>query len=125
MIGSSLCIDTHSHWMPPVHLAAVRRLVTADPVAARDYKGMLAVAEDPEAPLVALERRLAEMDASGVDVSVHVVPRPDDEPFGAGELVHGPVSGAIANAVFAATGLRARNLPITAARLRDLAASDD
>jgi CO/xanthine dehydrogenase Mo-binding subunit len=35
------------------------------------------------------------------------------EPLGAGEAAHGPVTAAIANAVFDALGVRVRNLPIT------------
>jgi CO/xanthine dehydrogenase Mo-binding subunit len=58
-------------------------------------------------------------------VNVVVVSRPDDTPLGAGEIAHGPVSAAIANAIFAATGLRARHLPLTQSRLADLAAGDD
>jgi CO/xanthine dehydrogenase Mo-binding subunit len=55
-------------------------------------------------------------------VNVVIVKGPDDTPFGAGEIAHGPVAAAIANAVFAATGLRARHLPLTRVRLTDLAA---
>ena len=33
--------------------------------------------------------------------------------LGAGEAAHGPVTAAIANAVFDALGVRVRNLPIT------------
>jgi CO/xanthine dehydrogenase Mo-binding subunit len=58
-------------------------------------------------------------------VEVVIVSRPDEPPLGAGEIAHGPVSAAIANAVFAATGLRARSLPLTRARLTDLARGDD
>ena len=58
-------------------------------------------------------------------VNVVVVNRPDDPPLGAGEIAHGPVSAAIANALFAATGLRARHLPLTQTRLADLAAGHD
>jgi CO/xanthine dehydrogenase Mo-binding subunit len=54
-------------------------------------------------------------------VQVVVVDRPDEPPLGAGEIVHGPVAAAIANAVFAATGLRARDLPLNRGRLTDLA----
>ena len=50
-------------------------------------------------------------------VEVHVVDRPDQPPLGAGEIVHGPVAAAIANAVFAASGLRVRELPLTRERL--------
>jgi CO/xanthine dehydrogenase Mo-binding subunit len=35
------------------------------------------------------------------------------EPVGAGEAAHGPVTAAIANAVFDALELRVRDLPIT------------
>jgi CO/xanthine dehydrogenase Mo-binding subunit len=51
------------------------------------------------------------------EVQVEVVSRPDIEPVGAGEAAHGPVTAAIANAVFDALGLRVRNLPITRERL--------
>jgi CO/xanthine dehydrogenase Mo-binding subunit len=46
-------------------------------------------------------------------VQVEVIQRPDSEPLGAGEAAHGPVTAAIANAVFDALGVRVRNLPIT------------
>jgi CO/xanthine dehydrogenase Mo-binding subunit len=51
------------------------------------------------------------------EVQVEVLSRPDMEPVGAGEAAHGPVTAAIANAVFDALGLRVRNLPITRERL--------
>jgi CO/xanthine dehydrogenase Mo-binding subunit len=47
------------------------------------------------------------------EVDVEVIPRPDVEPVGAGEAAHGPVTAAIANAVFDALGVRLRSLPIT------------
>ena len=47
------------------------------------------------------------------DVQVELIARPDMEPLGAGEAAHGPVTAAIANAVFDALGVRVRNLPIT------------
>ena len=47
------------------------------------------------------------------DVQVEVIQRPDIEPVGAGEAAHGPVTAAIANAVFDALGVRVRSLPIT------------
>jgi CO/xanthine dehydrogenase Mo-binding subunit len=47
------------------------------------------------------------------EVQVEVIQRPDMEPLGAGEAAHGPVTAAIANAVFDALGVRVRNLPIT------------
>jgi CO/xanthine dehydrogenase Mo-binding subunit len=46
-------------------------------------------------------------------VEVEVIQRPDVEPVGAGEAAHGPVSAAIANAVFDGLGVRIRRLPMT------------
>ncbi len=51
------------------------------------------------------------------EVQVEVMSRPEIEPVGAGEAAHGPVTAAIANAVFDALGVRVRNLPITRERL--------
>jgi CO/xanthine dehydrogenase Mo-binding subunit len=51
------------------------------------------------------------------EVRVEVIARPDIEPVGAGEAAHGPVTAAIANAVFDALGVRVRDLPITRDRL--------
>ena len=45
-------------------------------------------------------------------VQVELIARPDIEPVGAGEAAHGPVTAAIANAVFDALGVRVRHLPI-------------
>jgi len=47
------------------------------------------------------------------EVEVEVIPRPAMEPLGAGEAAHGPVTAAIANAVFDALDVRVRSLPIT------------
>ena len=47
------------------------------------------------------------------EVQIELMQRPDSEPLGAGEAAHGPVTAAIANAVFDALGVRVRNLPIT------------
>jgi nicotinate dehydrogenase subunit B len=47
------------------------------------------------------------------EVEVELIQRPDIDPVGAGEAAHGPVTAAIANAVFDALGVRVRNLPIT------------
>ncbi len=47
------------------------------------------------------------------DVQVELIQRPDSDALGAGEAAHGPVTAAIANAVFDALGVRVRNLPIT------------
>jgi nicotinate dehydrogenase subunit B len=46
-------------------------------------------------------------------VEVEVLQRTDIEPVGAGEAAHGPVTAAIANAVFDCLALRVRSLPIT------------
>jgi CO/xanthine dehydrogenase Mo-binding subunit len=51
------------------------------------------------------------------DVEVEVISRPEIDPVGAGEAAHGPVTAAIANAVFDALGVRLRELPITRDRL--------
>ena len=47
------------------------------------------------------------------DVEVELIQRVEADPLGAGEAAHGPVTAAIANAVFDALGVRIRNLPIT------------
>jgi len=51
------------------------------------------------------------------DVEVEVISRPEIDSVGAGEAAHGPVTAAIANAVFDALGVRLRQLPITRDRL--------
>jgi CO/xanthine dehydrogenase Mo-binding subunit len=51
------------------------------------------------------------------EVCVEVITREDIDPVGAGEAAHGPVTAAIANAVYDALGLRLRDLPITRERL--------
>lgn len=52
------------------------------------------------------------------DIDVMMVPRPYDPPLGAGESASVPSAAAIANAVFDATGIRFRELPITSDKLR-------
>jgi CO/xanthine dehydrogenase Mo-binding subunit len=47
------------------------------------------------------------------EVEVELIQRAEMDPVGAGEAAHGPVTSAIANAVFDALGVRVRNLPIT------------
>ena len=47
------------------------------------------------------------------EVQVEIMSRPEMEPLGAGEAAHGPVTAAIANAVFDALRVRVRHLPIT------------
>jgi CO/xanthine dehydrogenase Mo-binding subunit len=51
-------------------------------------------------------------------VKVEVIERPDDPPVGAGEAAQGPTAAAIANAVFAATKARLRDLPLRVERVR-------
>jgi CO/xanthine dehydrogenase Mo-binding subunit len=50
-------------------------------------------------------------------VEVEIVARPEEKALGAGEAAHGPVAGAIANAVADALGVRVRDLPITRERV--------
>jgi len=47
------------------------------------------------------------------DIEVELIQRNEIDPVGAGEAAHGPVTAAIANAVFDALGVRVRKLPIT------------
>jgi CO/xanthine dehydrogenase Mo-binding subunit len=51
------------------------------------------------------------------EVEVELIQRPELDPVGAGEAAHGPVTAAIANAVFDGLGVRVRDLPITRDRL--------
>jgi CO/xanthine dehydrogenase Mo-binding subunit len=51
------------------------------------------------------------------DIEVELIQRSDMDPVGAGEAAHGPVTAAIANAVFDALGVRVRDLPITRDRI--------
>ena len=51
-------------------------------------------------------------------ISTIAVDRPEREPSGAGEAACGPALAAIANAVFDATGIRMRRLPMTADAIR-------
>ena len=46
-------------------------------------------------------------------VDVELIQRGEEDPLGAGEAAHGPVTAAIANAVFDALGVRVCRLPIT------------
>jgi len=50
-------------------------------------------------------------------VEVEIIAHPEEKSLGAGEAAHGPVAGAIANAVYDALGVRVRDLPITRERL--------
>jgi len=51
------------------------------------------------------------------EVEVELIQRPDIDSVGAGEAAHGPVTAAIANAIFDALGVRVRDLPFTRDRL--------
>jgi CO/xanthine dehydrogenase Mo-binding subunit len=53
-------------------------------------------------------------------VDVEVLDRPADPSLGAGEAAQGPMAAAVANAVFAASGVRVRELPLSGAKLRTL-----
>ena len=55
-------------------------------------------------------------------VETDIIDRPELESLGAGEATQGPTSGALANAIYAATGIRARNTPFTPEKLRQAAA---
>jgi CO/xanthine dehydrogenase Mo-binding subunit len=50
------------------------------------------------------------------EVTVELIDRPDEPPLGAGEAFAGPTSAAIANAIANASGVRLRDLPLTADR---------
>jgi CO/xanthine dehydrogenase Mo-binding subunit len=56
------------------------------------------------------------------DVHTAIIDRQHERALGAGEATQGPTTAAVANAIFHATGLRVRDLPITAERLREAAA---
>jgi CO/xanthine dehydrogenase Mo-binding subunit len=47
------------------------------------------------------------------EIDIALIERRDMDPLGAGEAALGPVTAAIANAVFDALGVRVRDLPIT------------
>ena len=51
------------------------------------------------------------------DVESILIDRPDQPAWGAGEPAIGTMPGAIGNAVFAATGVRIRSLPMTPDRV--------
>jgi CO/xanthine dehydrogenase Mo-binding subunit len=52
-------------------------------------------------------------------VDVHVIDAPGEPFLGTGEAAQGPTAAAIANAVASATGMRIRDLPLTAARVKE------
>ena len=51
-------------------------------------------------------------------ISVHIVPRPGQPFLGTGEAGQGPMAAAIANAVRDAAGVRLRDVPLSAARVK-------
>jgi CO/xanthine dehydrogenase Mo-binding subunit len=51
------------------------------------------------------------------EIEVHLMPPTDRNALGVGEAAQGPTAAAIANAVFHATGLRVRRLPLTPERI--------
>jgi CO/xanthine dehydrogenase Mo-binding subunit len=53
-------------------------------------------------------------------LDIELVQRLDQPPLGAGEAASSPVAAALANAVFDATGVRARTVPFTRERMRAL-----
>jgi nicotinate dehydrogenase subunit B len=53
------------------------------------------------------------------EVVVELIDRPDLPPTGAGEAATAPVAAALANAIFDATGVRLRRIPMTPDRVRE------
>lgn len=51
------------------------------------------------------------------EIEVHVINRSTEKPLGAGEAAQGPTVAAIANAIFAVTGTRIRDLPLSAEKV--------
>jgi CO/xanthine dehydrogenase Mo-binding subunit len=51
-------------------------------------------------------------------IEVALIGRPEQPAFGAGEAASAPVAGALANAIFDATGVRLRTVPFTIERLK-------
>ena len=56
-------------------------------------------------------------------IETTLLDHPEEQPVGAGEALHGPTSAAVANAIYAATGIRPRHLPFTPTNIRQAAAS--
>jgi CO/xanthine dehydrogenase Mo-binding subunit len=52
------------------------------------------------------------------EMKIELIDRPNEPPRGAGEAATAPVTAALANAVFDATGIRLRTVPFTAPRLK-------
>jgi nicotinate dehydrogenase subunit B len=53
-------------------------------------------------------------------LEIALIDRPDQPPLGAGEAASSPVPAALANAVFDATGVRLRSVPLAAGKLKAL-----
>jgi CO/xanthine dehydrogenase Mo-binding subunit len=53
------------------------------------------------------------------EIEIVIIDRPDEPPLGAGEPAICPVTAAVGNAVFAATGARIREVPFTPERVRE------
>lgn len=51
-------------------------------------------------------------------IDIELIDRPDEPPVGAGEAATSPIPGAIANAIYDATGVRLREVPFTPERVR-------
>lgn len=51
------------------------------------------------------------------EIDVELLDRPGEPPLGVGEAVAGPTAAAIGNAIFAATGARVRDMPLTRDRI--------
>ncbi len=60
---------------------------------------------------------ILEMDHVPQAIDIHIIDRPEIGPFGAGEASTRIVPGAVANAIFDATGVRLRKMPATPARV--------
>ena len=54
------------------------------------------------------------------EVEVEVIDRVDEPPLGAGEAAQGPAAAAICNAIFNATGIRVRELPVNSDLLKNI-----
>ena len=62
---------------------------------------------------------ILELSDTPESIEIALIDRPEISPQGAGEPSHRTVPAAIANAIFDATGLRMRKVPITAQRMRE------
>jgi CO/xanthine dehydrogenase Mo-binding subunit len=51
-------------------------------------------------------------------LEIELIDRPHERPLGAGEAACAPVAAALGNAVFDATGIRLRQAPFTAERMK-------